>query len=50
MNFKPLSNHLFLEPIEEEKTTASGIVIPATVRKRKTGEGKSDCGWSGKEE
>lgn len=35
MNFKPLSNHLFLEPVEEEKTTASGIVLPETVEKEK---------------
>ena len=35
MNFKPLSNHLFLEPIEEEKTTASGIVLPDTAEKEK---------------
>jgi len=30
MNIKPLSNHLFLEPLEEEKTTKSGIVLPDT--------------------
>jgi chaperonin GroES len=35
MNFKPLSNHLFLEAVEEEKTTASGIVLPETVEKEK---------------
>jgi len=35
MNFKPLSNHLFLEPVEEEKTTASGIVLPDTAEKEK---------------
>ena len=35
MNFKPLTNHLFLEPIEEEKTTASGIVLPDTAEKEK---------------
>ncbi len=35
MNFKPLSNHLFLEPLEEEKTTKSGIVIPDTAEKEK---------------
>jgi chaperonin GroES len=33
MNFKPLSNHLFLEPVGEEKTTASGIVLPETAEK-----------------
>lgn len=35
MNLKPLSNHLFIEPIEEEKTTKSGIVLPETVEKEK---------------
>lgn len=28
MNIKPLSNHLFLETVEEEKVTKSGIVLP----------------------
>ncbi len=40
MNFKPLSNHLFIEPIEEEKTTKSGIVLPDTVEKEKPVKGK----------
>jgi len=35
MNLKPLSNHLFIEPIEEEKTTSSGIVLPETAEKEK---------------
>lgn len=35
MDFKPLSNHVFLEPVEEEKTTASGIVLPDTAEKEK---------------
>jgi chaperonin GroES len=40
MNFKPLSNHLFLEPLEEEKTTKSGIVLPDTAEKEKPMQGK----------
>ncbi|MEK7635490.1 MAG: co-chaperone GroES [Patescibacteria group bacterium] len=40
MNFKPLSNHLFIEPIEEEKTTKSGIVLPETAEKEKPVKGK----------
>ena len=40
MNFKPLSNHIFIEPIEENKTTASGIVLPETVEKEKPIKGK----------
>lgn len=40
MNLKPLSNHLFIEPIEEEKITKSGIVIPETAEKEKPIKGK----------
>lgn len=40
MNLKPLSNHLFLEPVREEKTTKSGIVIPDTAEKEKPVKGK----------
>lgn len=40
MTFKPLSNHVFLEPLEEEKTTKSGIVIPDTAEKEKPIRGK----------
>ena len=40
MNFKPLSNHLFIEPVEEEKTTKSGIVLPETAEKEKPIKGK----------
>lgn len=40
MDFKPLSNHLFLEPLEEEKTTKGGIVLPDTAEKEKPIKGK----------
>lgn len=40
MNFKPLSNHLFIEPLEEEKTTKSGIVLPDTAEKERPIKGK----------
>ncbi len=40
MNLKPLSNHIFLEAIEEEKTTKSGIVLPETSEKEKPIKGK----------
>lgn len=40
MNFKPLSNHLFIEPQEEEKTTKSGIVLPDTAEKGRPTKGK----------
>jgi chaperonin GroES len=40
MEFKPLSNHVFIEPVEEEKTTKSGIVLPDSVEKEKPLKGK----------
>jgi len=40
MNFKPLSNHLFIEPVEEENKTKSGIVLPETAEKEKPIKGK----------
>lgn len=30
MNIKPLSDHIFVEPLTEEKTTKAGILIPDT--------------------
>jgi chaperonin GroES len=35
MNFKPLSNHIFIEPVIEDKKTKSGIVLPDTAEKEK---------------
>lgn len=35
MKFKPLSNHVILEAVEDEETTKSGIVIPPTVEKKR---------------
>jgi chaperonin GroES len=40
MNFKPLSNHLFIEPLEEEKVTKSGIVLPESAEKERPVRGK----------
>lgn len=40
MQFKPLSNRLFIEPIEEESVTKSGIVLPDTAEKEKPIKGK----------
>ncbi|HVN26418.1 MAG TPA: co-chaperone GroES [Candidatus Paceibacterota bacterium] len=40
MNFKPLSNHLFLEALEQEKKTVSGIVLPDTAEREKPVRGK----------
>lgn len=40
MDIKPLSNHIFIEAIEEEKITKSGIVLPETAEKEKPMKGK----------
>lgn len=48
MNFKPLSNHLFIEPIEEETMTKSGILLPDTAEKEKPVKGKVIAVGSGK--
>ncbi len=40
MTFKPLSNHLFIEPLEEEKVTKSGIVLPDSAEREKPMQGK----------
>lgn len=40
MQLKPLSNRVFIEPLEEEKTTESGIVIPETAEKERPQKGK----------
>ena len=37
---KPLPNHVFIEPIEEEQTTQSGIVIPETAEKERPIKGR----------
>lgn len=40
MKITPLSNHILIQPIEEEKTTKSGIVIPDTAGKEQPIKGK----------
>ena len=34
MNLKPLGDRLVVKPIEEEETTASGIVLPDTAKEK----------------
>lgn len=48
MNIKPLSNHVFLEPIEEDQVTKSGIVLPETASKEKPMKGKVSATGPGK--
>lgn len=40
MEFKPLSNHVFIEPVEGDKVTKAGIVLPDTAEKEKPIRGK----------
>lgn len=49
MNLKPLSNHILIQPLEEEKTTKSGLVLPENASEKPTrgkivavGSGKND--------
>ena len=49
MNLKPLGDRLIVKPVEEEETTASGIVLPDTAKEKPTkgkvvavGDGKLD--------
>jgi len=37
---KPLNNRVFIQPIEEDKTTDFGIVIPETAEKERPVKGK----------
>lgn len=34
MNLKPLANRVIIKPLDQEKTTASGIVLPETKEER----------------
>ena len=36
MNIQPLSNHIIIKPLDEGKTTASGIVLPESKEERPT--------------
>lgn len=40
MKFTPLANRVFIEPLDEEQKTKSGIVIPDTAEKEKPVKGK----------
>jgi len=48
MNIKPLSNHIFIEALGEEKTTKSGIVLRETAEKEKPVKGKVSAIGPGK--
>lgn len=40
MNIRPLGDRVLVKPFEEEKVTASGIVLPDTIGKEKKIEGE----------
>ncbi len=40
MNIKPLSDHIFIEPVRGEEKTKSGILLPDTVEKEKPEQGR----------
>lgn len=40
MNVKPLSNHIFIEPVEEDRKTQGGVVLPDTAEKERPIKGK----------
>lgn len=40
MNIRPLGDHVVVKILEEEKMTASGIVLPDTIDKEKKEEGE----------
>ncbi|MFH1712036.1 MAG: co-chaperone GroES [Patescibacteria group bacterium] len=40
MNLKPVGNNIVLKPLDSEKTTASGIIIPDTVDKERPEKGE----------
>ena len=40
MKLKPLGSRVFIEPLEKEQTTESGIVIPETAEKERPQKGK----------
>ena len=39
MNLKPLGDRVVVQPLTEEETTKSGIILPDTVDKEKKAEG-----------
>ena len=48
MSIKPLSNHVFIEPVEEEKITKTGIVLPDSAEKERPIKGKVVAVGAGK--
>ena len=49
MNIHPLYDRVFLEAIEEDRVTKSGIVLPDTAEKERPIKGKAVAVGAGKE-
>lgn len=47
MNLRPLSNNLIIQPLDDEKTTKSGIVLPDNATEKPT-KGKVIAAGAGK--
>lgn len=45
---KPLSNHVFIEPVQEDKMTKTGIVLPDSAEKEKPIKGRVIAVGNGK--
>ncbi len=50
MNIRPLQDRIIVECVEEETTTAGGIIIPDTASKEKPQEGKVIAVGKGKKD
>jgi chaperonin GroES len=50
LNLKPLNDHIFIEPVAEEKVTKSGIVLPESAEKEKPMKGKIVAAGPGKKD
>jgi len=48
LKLQPLNDHIFIEPIIEEKVTKSGIVLPESAEKEKPIKGKVVAAGPGK--
>lgn len=40
MKIKPISDHVLIEPVEEEEKTETGIFLPQTAKKKEPEQGK----------
>ncbi|MDO8265294.1 MAG: co-chaperone GroES [Candidatus Parcubacteria bacterium] len=48
MNIRPLTDHILIEPSAHQEATKSGILLPETIEKDKSGEGTVIAAGPGK--